>query len=318
MNTPIKKNIFRIVDLILLPINFLFLPLLRLIRHYGVANFPLNKKLFLKKGVFPIIDHYYDPRFVYDKDFDASKKRKLAIDFREAAQIHMLQQLKHVEELKELPLDGKHGEGSFFMNNNAFGSGDAEMYYLLIRNLKPSRIIEIGSGYSTLIAKEAINRNLSEGYPVEMSCIEPYEMPWLEKMKNIQLVRKQVEQVPIDFFRTLEEGDILFIDSSHIIRPDNDVLFEYLEILPALKKGVLIHIHDIFSPRHYRQDWITDMFRFWNEQYLLEAFLYNNDQFEVIGALNYLKNDYFDEVKKVWVHLQKSDEPASFWIRKIK
>jgi predicted O-methyltransferase YrrM len=317
MNRSIKKFLFRIADVFFLFLNFLFLPVLRLIRRFGVSNFPLNKKLFVQKGVFPIIDHYYDPKFVYDRGFDASKKRKLAIDFREQAQLDMLNRFDHVLELKELRQDGVEGEGVFFMNNRSFSAGDAEMYYLVIRNMQPSRIIEIGSGYSTLISIAAIEKNVQEGNPVALTCIEPYEMPWLEKIGNINLVRKRVEEVPLDFFTTLEEGDILFIDSSHIIRPGNDVLFEYLEILPVLKKGVLIHIHDIFSPRHYRQEWLND-FCFWNEQYLLEAFLYGNDQFEIIGSLNYLKNDHFDEAKKAFVHLQKTHEPASFWIRKIK
>lgn len=308
---------FRIADVLLLGVNFLFLPILRLVRRFGISNFPLNKKLFRQKGIYPIIDHYYDPKFVYDGNFDAFKKRKLAIDFREQEQLSMLKHFDHVLELKEFARDGIEGEGIFFMNNPSFGAGDAEMYYLIIRNMRPSRIIEIGSGNSTLVAVTAIEKNIKEGIPVALTCIEPYEMPWLEKIENINLVRKRVEEVPIDFFTTLEEGDILFIDSSHIIRPGNDVLFEYLEILPALKKGVLIHIHDIFSPRHYKQEWLND-FCFWNEQYLLEAFLYGNDQFEIIGSLNYLKNDYFDEAQKTFVHLQKTDEPASFWIRKIK
>jgi hypothetical protein len=120
------------------------------------------------------------------------------------------------------------------------------------------------------------------------------------------------------FFDMLEEGDFLFIDSSHIIRPENDVLFEYFEILPALKKGVIIHIHDIFSPRHYLKSWVLDEYRFWNEQYLLEAFLCYNDSFEIVFSLNYLKNDYYDEVAPVLTNITPASNPASFWLRKTR
>lgn len=318
MKTTARKIIFTLIDLLALPINFVFLPLLWALRRYGLSNFPLNRKLMLRNKVLPIIDHYYEPKFIFSDAFDASKKRKLPFPFREQEQLALLASFKCVNELNELPVNGQHGSGAFFMNNGSFGPGDAEMYYLMIRHVRPKRIIEIGSGNSTLVAKLAVEKNKAEGFPVQFTCIEPYEMPWLEKLGGIEVKRQRVEEVPVDFFAALEENDILFIDSSHIIRPENDVLFEFLEILPSLKKGVWIHIHDIFSPRHYRQDWMQDLFRFWNEQYLLEAFLCNNDQFEVTGSLNYLKNDFFDEVKKTFVHLGEGDEPASFWVRKVK
>ncbi|MFX5574690.1 hypothetical protein ABTD77_19820, partial [Acinetobacter baumannii] len=85
----------------------------------------------------------------------------------------------------------------------------------------------------------------------------------------------------------------------HVIRPENDVLFEYLEILPTLAKDVIIHIHDIFTPRHYRKEWLVDEIRLWNEQYLLEAFLYFNESFEILFTLNHLKNSYFPQTQAV-------------------
>lgn len=158
----------------------------------------------------------------------------------------------------------------FYFNNGAFESGDAEYWYQLIRLKKPKKIFEVGSGNSTLMAINAIRKNREENadYKCEYVCIEPYEMPWLEKTE-VTVIRKKVENVDISFFSELGEGDILFIDSSHIIRPDGDVLFEYLQLLPTLKKGVIVHVHDIFSPRNYLDEWLRDDVRFWNEQYLL-------------------------------------------------
>jgi hypothetical protein len=181
-------------------------------------------------------------------------------------------------------------------------------------------MIEIGSGHSTKMAVNAVKQNQREnsGYSCEHSCIEPYEMPWLEQT-SVNVIRKKVEDVELSLFKSLEEGDILFIDSSHIIRPQGDVLTEYLEILPVLKQGVLIHIHDIFTPRDYLKEWIFDDHRLWNEQYLLEAFLSFNKDFRVIGAVNYLKHHHFTELASKCPILaqQPHREPGSFWIQRV-
>ncbi|NCT94798.1 MAG: class I SAM-dependent methyltransferase [Chitinophagaceae bacterium] len=313
-----KKIIFGIFDLILLPFSYIYLCWLWLVRRFGVSNFPLHTKAFQQIGVFPIRNHYYDPQFVFSENFDPAKQRDLHIDFKIPDQLAQLEAFNYVEELSSFRLEAPSGHHGYYLNNPAFGPGDAEMYYLLIRNHRPRKIIEIGSGYSTLVAVEALRKNKEAGIQTELLCIEPYEMPWLKALPDVQLIRQRVEEVDLSLFENLEENDILFIDSSHIIRPENDVLFEFFRILPRLKKGVLVHVHDIFSPRDYRKDWLTKEFRFWNEQYLLEAFLYYNDHFSVIGSLNHLKNDFLEETAKTLIHLQARHEPASFWMKKLK
>ena len=119
-------------------------------------------------------------------------------------------------------------------------------------------------------------------------------------------------------FQELDAGDILFIDSSHMIRPQGDVVFEYLEILPTLKDGVIVHIHDIFSPRDYPADWVIDRVWFWNEQYLLEAFLTLNSDWKIIGALNYLRHNHYDKLKEKCPFLTQDREPGSFYIQRVK
>ncbi len=111
-------------------------------------------------------------------------------------------------------------------------------------------------------------------------------------------MRQKVKDVDVVFFSALEENDILFIDSSHMIRPEGDVLFEYLELLPTLKPGVLVHVHDIFTSRNYPREWLQDEVRMWNEQYLLEAFLTHNRNWKIIGALNYLRHNHYDNLKR--------------------
>jgi len=317
MKLIIKKIAFKVYDILLLPLTWVYLPLVKKMRFHGVEHFPNHLRSFEKMGVFPIRDHYYDPRFVYDNKFDTTANRGLQINFKVQAQLALLKTLQFSHELNQFPIKGDIKKPIFFYENPSFSYGDAEMYYLFIRNLKPNRIIEIGSGFSTLIAVEAIKKNKSEGHITQFTCIEPYEFSWLESIPEVTVLRQKVEEVSLDFFASLNAGDILFIDSSHIIRPGNDVLFEYLNVLPALKKGVIIHIHDIFSPNHYLAEWLVNMKRFWNEQYLLEAYLYYNNAFEVKMALNLLKNQHFDELKKRCPGIKASTEPASFWLEKI-
>ena len=111
----------------------------------------------------------------------------------------------------------------------------------MIRYLKPKKIIEVGSGHSTLIGLEAINKNLKEKIDSKHKCIEPFENKWLDNL-DIEIIRKPLEKTNIKWDEVLNKDDIFFLDSSHIIRPDGDVLKFYLEILPKLKTGVIVHI----------------------------------------------------------------------------
>lgn len=319
MKTLLKKFV-PVIDLFLSPITLLSTFLLLRIRKLGVHNMKISKKIFFKVGLFPIRDHYYEPLFnpKYLR-YSLRKDRSLpGIDFNIDEQLKILKKFNFNNELIEFPLEKKI-DFEYYYHNQFFLSGDAEYFYNIIRLYKPKRIIEIGSGYSTLIAIKAIATNKIEqnNYNCEHICIEPFEMNWLERM-NLKVIRESVETINKTYFSQLGENDILFIDSSHIIRPQGDVLCECLEILPILKTGVLVHFHDIFTPKDYLDEWIIGDIRFWNEQYLLEAFLSFNYEYKIIGALNYLKNYYFSELSDKCPILKKEPnrEPGSFWIRK--
>jgi hypothetical protein len=133
------------------------------------------------------------------------------------------------------------------------------------------------------------------------------------------MCRLSVEEVDIEIFKALKKDDILFVDSSHIIRPQGDVLVEYLEILPQLNPGVIIHIHDIFTPKDYLDEFIFTNHYMWNEQYLLEALLTNTNSFKIIGAVNYLKHHYPEQLSAKCPILkdQAYREPGSFWMVKM-
>ncbi len=307
----------RILDFILSILSFLHLRLFNIIRQLDASHFPILNKIYHQTGIFPIRNHYYEPRFVYPTDFDFLKVRQIPFEISLEIQVSFLNQFLDTVELNSFPLEVPFQKGGFYVNNPNFGAGDVDLYYLIIRKSKPQRIIEIGSGYSTILCLKAIEQNMAEGFSTELTCIEPFEMPFLNQEKNITLIRKPVEEVGLDLFQSLEENDILFIDSSHIIRPGNDLLHIFFEILPMLKKGVIIHIHDIFSPRHYPKEWLTEKMRFWNEQYLLEAFLHNNHDYQVLFTANHLVKSHYEEAKKVLIHLQPNSEPSSFWMQKI-
>jgi hypothetical protein len=313
------KIIILIVVNLTFPITFIAAFWMKLVKKAGIGFF--NYKIFSSLKVFPVLDQYYEPLVNPKKHLKKSLREDRVlkgIDLNEKGQLKLLSEFNYNIEIKKFPFYKKN-EIEFYFNNTTYKSGDAEYLYNIIRHFKPKRVIEIGSGFSTLMAQNAIKQNTLEDskYHCNHICIEPYEMPWLKEL-NVNLIREKVENIDTSFFKQLEKDDILFIDSSHIIRPQGDVLFEYLEILPTINSGVIVHIHDIFTPKDYLDDWIYKDFRLWNEQYLLEAFLMFNSEFKIIGALNYLAHNHPKEFKDkcpIFAN-EKGREPGSFWIVK--
>jgi len=312
-------KILRLADWILVIPVWFSAWFLKSIRRLGVQNLPICRKAFLGVGVFPIRNHYYEPQFDHRSHrLPWAKERSLpGIDWNLPSQIALLSKLHYSNELENVALQ-QQDELEFYLENKNFQSGDAEFWYQIIRALKPTRIFEVGSGHSTLKAIRAIKENQSDNseYQCKHVCIEPYEQPWLEKT-GVTILRKLVEEVDFSVFLELQANDILFIDSSHIIRPQGDVLFEYLELLPRLNAGVIVHIHGIFSPRNYPAFWLEEKILFWNEQYLVEAFLSNNSDWKIISALNYLHHNHYSDLKNVAPFLTPGREPGSFYIQKI-
>lgn len=317
---PIKNflnHFAKLVDFFLviaiIPTSFIML----LYRKIGSHKMTMSTFFLKKIGIFPIIKNYYEPQFDFDKlKHDLKKKRNLpGVNLNTENQLNLLKKFSYKQELIDLNLDSKDSNINFNIDNNFFERGDAEIYYQIIRFFKPKKIVEIGSGQSTLIALEAIKKNKLENNSLaELICIEPYENNWLENL-GIEVLRKKIEDVELDLCKNLEANDILFIDSSHIIRPQGDILKEFLEILPVLKPGVIIHIHDIYTPRDYPERWLKKETRFYNEQYLVETMLDNSNRYSVLLALNFLKNDYFEELKKQCPYLINSTEPGSFYLK---
>lgn len=319
----ISKTILALAEIAFLPFLVAAALILVLYRKAGSQRLWISTQALKKIGVFPIRDHYYEPLF-NDKALtrDLASPRLLpGIEFNIAAQLTLMKMLKHQDEFDSFLEDEKQERGnknSFTLKNSKFGVGDAEFLFNFLRHTKPKRVIEIGCGESTKIISGALGLNLADDKIKSVhTCIEPYEQPWLERFSDINLIRERVEDVGLRVFEDMEEGDLLFIDSSHVIRPQGDVLHEYLTIVPILRKGVYVHVHDIFTPHDYLTSWVRGDVKFWNEQYLLEALLTKSDSFEIVAALNLLKHSHFEELKSVCRHLTEGTEPGSFYFRSV-
>jgi hypothetical protein len=211
-----------------------------------------------------------------------------------------------------------------------FGPGytevDALTLDMVIRHLQPRRYIEVGSGVCTYYCSLAAERNAREGFPLEITCIEPYPYPQLSTIPGIRVRAQKVEDMDVSFFQQLQENEVLFIDSSHILRIDGDVPFLFPEVLPLLNVGVMTHIHDIPYPYNVPyppERWIfnTEWPMFWNEPMLLQAFLAFNKNFGIALSTPLIR--HFDEEflkRSVPIYesvAENSNTLSSIWLRRI-
>jgi predicted O-methyltransferase YrrM len=209
----------------------------------------------------------------------------------------------------------------FELRNMTFEAVDAEIAYGLVRRHRPARVVEIGSGWSTLLMLEALERNAADGRPGALTACEPYPSAALRLAADtgrIELVAEPVQHLPLDVFAGLGDGDVLFIDSSHVCRIGSDVQYELLEVLPRLAPGVLVHLHDIFLPVEYPRSWVEAEKRFWNEQYVLQAFLAFNAGFDVVWMSAWMHAYHADAVAAAVRSFDPSfHRPGSVWLRRL-
>jgi len=269
--------------------------------------------------------HFYSPypdlkELVKRKDhiFNRDKKVLPGIDLREKQQLKLLNYFKRY--YSDLPyLDSKQERLLYHLGHHAYSHTDAVFLYSFIRYLKPKRIIEIGSGYSSMLMLD-INELFFDN-KIDLTFIEPFPklLKELSKKKNptaYKLISKPLYEVDRKIFTQLQKGDILFIDSTHVAKAGGDINQIYFEILPFIKPGVIIHIHDIFYPFEYPVEWVWET-RAWNEIYIVRAFLYNNPNYEVLLFNNFLNLHHKRKLKDSFPLTQISSG-GSLWLRKIK
>jgi hypothetical protein len=177
----------------------------------------------------------------------------------------------------------------YVTENPSYPPLDAKVHYGMVRALRPRRVVELGSGYSTLVTAEAGRRNGAEGRPVELSVYDPFPGLVREDLAGLHaLHRVPAQEIPLGVFQQLEGGDLLFVDTTHTVKLGSEVNYILLEVLPRLNAGVVVHIHDVFLPFEYPRQWMQDFGLYWNEQYLLQAFLAENDSWDVLAAVHAL------------------------------
>jgi len=307
-----RNLLVRFLDLLAAPFAALAGIFLRLIRTAGLDVLPMCRRALFAVGLLPVRRHYYEP---FPGRAGGTKTRSLpAIHWNIEQQWKLVDSFDWENEIRALPEECIAGR-CFSPDNQNFRGGDADLLYNVIRHFRPGRLIEVGSGHSTLVAAKALHQNAIDGPSAQHLCIEPYEMSWLESI-GVEVNRTTVETLPAGFFSTLRANDLLFIDSSHVVRAEGDVNYIVLDILPTLAPGVIVHFHDIFSPADYPRRWIEEKALLWSEQYLLEAFLSGNSDWELLLSANYLRHQDWERLADKCPLMERNAEPGSFYIRR--
>jgi hypothetical protein len=191
-----------------------------------------------------------------------------------------------------------HPEARYFSENPSYGPGDAMILQAFLRLLRPSRYLEVGSGWSTALVLDTNERFL--GGQLRITCIEPHPNDLRTLFRpgdDVELIESPVQDVDLDRFKQLEPDDVLFIDCSHVVKTGSDCHHLITRVLPVVPAGVYIHIHDIFWPFEYPKDWVYDG-RGWSEAYLVHAFLSFNPAFEIVLFNDWLMHTHHDLLER--------------------
>lgn len=282
-----------------------------------------------KKGFVPP-GHYYSPIPNIDEIKPRLEKHKTlteipGIDLNTEGQLSLLEVFASFH--KEIPFteEPQHGK-RYHLNNDFYAYSDGACLYSMLRHLKPKKIIEVGSGFSSAACLDTYDSMPDND--IEFTFIDPYpeRLESLltdidKKNPKISIISMMVQDIQLSRFNSLQAGDVLFIDSSHVAKSQSDVNFLLFEVLPSLNAGVYIHIHDIFFPFEYPHKWIYAG-RAWNEVYLLRAFLQYNSSFEIVFFNSYLESTHNSLVEqKMPLCLKKPRNeltiPGSIWLKKL-
>lgn len=265
--------------------------------------------------------HFYSPvvdpaelESACDRIWRADHADPPGIDFRLDSQRALLREIAPLARDYDYPQGAPVGAvGGFHEPNGKFEGLDSRMLFCLLRRFRPRRVIEVGCGFSSLLAADVNTRFL---WPAaHITCIDPYPPRFLTAAVRgvARLVAQKVQDVPSAVFEELEANDVLFIDSSHVVKTGSDVTFLHLEVLPRLRNGVLIHVHDIFLPEDYPKEWVLGEQRSWSEQYLVRALLTHSRGFEVVFANRHASLRMASEVQATFGAVYSG---SSLWIRR--
>ncbi|CAN5435438.1 class I SAM-dependent methyltransferase [soil metagenome] len=268
--------------------------------------------------------HYYSPvvnlkELALRKEAVWADKQLTGIDLNEAAQVSFLQEIIKWNAIIPFPEKAYH-KYRYHFDNGWFPYADGIVLFAILNHFKPARLIEVGSGFSSALTLDT-NEQFLDG-SMELTFIDPNPEDRLFALlrgtdKNkCTVVKGIVQDTSVEVFKKLKANDILLIDNSHVSKTGSDVNFIFTEVLPNLEKGVLIHVHDIFFPFEYPQDWLFEHRLNWNELYMMHCFLLYNKAFEIIFFSDYIQTKYRDELQEKIPGFMKS-RPGSIWLRKV-
>jgi len=263
-------------------------------------------------------NHFHEPipdtRSLRDETWERESEL-VGIDMNVDYQLHLLRNIfpRFMTEYNTFPFEKPRTDYAFYFNNPSFSGTDALVAYCMVRYFRPKIVLEIGAGVSTRVLAEAALRNGD----TQVVCIEPHPDSTLKSgfPGLTKLIIDKVENVGLDPILALSSDDILFIDSTHSLKIGGDVSFLYLEALPRLREGVIVHIHDIFFPKEIPKDWVLRLRRFWTEQYLVQAFLAFNSAFEVMFCNSYMGLKYGPDMRNTFP-VSNAYGGGSLWIRR--
>jgi SAM-dependent methyltransferase/predicted O-methyltransferase YrrM len=273
---------------------------------------------------FPI-GHYYSP--MYDTSELARRRTEIwptpprstpGIDWRDGEQVRLCREVFAAQERLDLADEPTSDPTAYHALNNQFPPLDAWVLEGLLRSARPQRMIEVGCGYSTLVSAR-VNREYLDG-ATRLTCIEPYPRDFLEAgVPGVSELRvEKIQETPLEIFEALDKDDMLFVDTSHTVKTGGDVTWIFGEIIPRLRSGVYVHVHDIFLPGDYPEDWVLEGWG-WNELYLVRAFLSFNDAFEVVWGGQYMLHHHADEVLAAFPGQARYQHRGggSLWMRRL-
>jgi predicted O-methyltransferase YrrM len=243
------------------------------------------------------------------------------IDWDLDAQLEQVHQISpYFSELADVPLNAPPGPLRYYWNNDFWRGADAAVHYGLLRHRKPRRVVEIGCGWSSLLLADALKRNEDEGrQAATVDQVEPF--PRMELLSALptdwNLHEVLLQRAELALFESLGSGDFCFFDGSHVVRTGSDVVWFFSEVLPRLKPGVLIHVHDIFWPNDYPDEWIMERGQTWNEQFLLQAFLMYNDSYRPIVSNTALLHSRRSQLDVLYRDFPDAHSGVSFWFERV-
>jgi hypothetical protein len=273
--------------------------------------------LFVPPGHFysPIVDLNElrrDRTRVFDRNKDISD-----IDLNEGGQLRLLEEFRNF--YHDIPFHETEGvENLYYYDNPWYRHGDAIVLACMLRYARPKQLIEFGAGFSSCVTLD-INRLFLDD-AVECTFIDPnperLQSLLLKYNISVNIVKSRAQDINVSDILTLDDNDIVFIDSTHVTKAGSDVNFHLFEMLPKLAPGVLVHFHDVFYPFEYPESWFFDKNRSWNENYILRAFLSGNRQYEIVFFNDFMALRHPQEMRNAMPLFQK-DPGGALWIRKL-